>query len=580
MPNYKDNIPVYQEITANYLTHLRSEIPLSRWRNRLTGVFYNGQHAPNLFLDTLGLQQSKHAHFIALIDRISKLDRNAEGVLNELLEKLNDEEQLYTFIFDYFLRLQSTITNQDEAYYAAMSSLKHDINRFAKECEIENRIIKIKGEKHYSYEKGTLSEDKTAQKNKDRRWKNVIDRTTKIIALFNIIPESFIVVGGYAKITQIPRWLSIPLKGLAVIGTPYLACKFAQKDLYHFCKEFYHLRMFKVKDPTSGKYVLLKWYQCIILASLTVFCFVAGLCNAALTFTAVSTVLGSMTFIAPVIVLPTTALLAAFVFSLWAAAFFRPMKELTCNINISLEPLKNYYNETIKWKESESFSTYLKRLMLEILSLIPKLLTMIIIFTIALATMYVVGTVGYFVFKDKCADMLQSIGNYFFNECPKLWTLLPSVFPYLKEVVNGPNIAMAYSGIKLVFGMKKIMHLLGELTEAIKRKIWPTEEEKNPANLNPIQEANETTVSSYASIICLVASRAVPITGYYCGAYIEDHVVIPLVPEVAALQIVGGTVTLFAGVTFGEPTVKSMKDPMLPVPLLPKSEGCFGGIAG
>lgn len=139
-----DNFVAHKEIINNYLMHLNSSIPLSRWRNRLTGAFYNGRHVPNLFLDALGIKQSKHAKFIAVIDRISKIDRNAISFLELLNTKNLENENLCHELFDYFIRLQDTINDKDENYYSVMSSLKHDINRFAKESGLRQRIIKEK----------------------------------------------------------------------------------------------------------------------------------------------------------------------------------------------------------------------------------------------------------------------------------------------------------------------------------------------------------------------------------------------------------------------------------------------------
>lgn len=328
---------------------------------------------------------------------------------------------------------------------------------------------------------------------------------------------------------------------IAFLGAAYYGYIFAQEDLSKLFKQIYLGRLFKVKDPTTGKYEYLERYQIGILLGLSFLCLIAGGCNAALTYYAAGLVFG----------LPVTIGLSTFVFGLWTALFFFPLKDFAKDIE--WQQITDCIN-SFKAKNNENQLEHGYRVACNIIKYALS-------YAIAMYTMYIVGVVGYALFKEKCMGI--------FKEVPKLAIGLSTFF------------SGAYSCIKFVFGVKKIGHLIGMLFNAIKEKIESlfvsSSQINNPKTepaLSSIQIANSTTFITKTVKFAALVSRVEATRELYVHAAIVHKVQIPLTPKDNVQLVTGAPVSAYITAAYAGEDIAKIK-PVLTAPPSPDGQHRF-----
>ncbi|MCC2666207.1 MAG: hypothetical protein K0S63_123 [Gammaproteobacteria bacterium] len=479
--------------------------PLSSWRNALTGVFYNGKHARFILRDILAghaknnfffnvFKKSKHANFIALIDRIAKLDVNPKEVF-EKMKNSKTEENLLDVLFDYFMELQANAGKKNDVYYSNMKALKRDIHHFAKQCGIKKRIIRSEDPTQYKIqEEDQFNQEKEDQKEKNRQAKTRRKRIVKVMAFFMGVIDVFVVVAGFLAIGIVaPVGVLVPLIAIISLSALTFGYLFAKNELFELSKQIFLGRIFQVKNLKTGQYETLKGYQKALIVLLSPFSLVAGFCCAALVFAGA---LSFLTFlgIGSAISIPLTAV-SFFVFCLVTATYFLTIKTIISHLH--LEKLIEYKNSLTR-QENESYSGHGLRLFLEITK-----------WAVATVAMLMVAIGGYYLFKDKSIKMLGEI-----------WKGL--------SVIQAENIAkvisLSYSTIKMVFGTKKIMELLQQSAEKVKQTFFSQEDRSEVEQLNPIQQKSLSSQNSYkAMAMFLLSARSIATGGYYHEAAVGHH---------------------------------------------------------
>ncbi len=494
----------HKKLPAVYLADedkKNNAVPLSSLHNKYTGIFYKGKYARHALLDIFaggiknnfffGLsQKSEQACFIALIDRICKLDRDADIILAKIknAETLDD---LLNILFAYFEQIQKNESiKKDDIYYKNMSALKRDINDFAEQCQIPWRIVKynIDPTQHYTYkiryvasQKNRKEEDNSSEKCKvewgivkkninlteskshtyqieyslfrKEKEKNIFYRTFRIcrrtfkityrafktngkravkaMSVFMAIDGLLTTLAGIVLMHLVaPVALLLLFKLFAGTFAIYLGYKFARDDLYTLGKQIFLGRIMQIKDPKTGTYKDLENYQKRSLKLLAFFCIVAGICNAALSYSNVLSNIGN-TFFLPLLgtvsTVPLAYVTAGFVFILVGAEFFLTIKSVvadTTNNKITA------YFRSLTHQKNETDFQYGVRIALEIIK-----------WGIAIIFMAKVGFIGYFLFTDKSIKMLKDLLG-------------------VLTIGTAMVVSFSYSLIKFVFGVKKIIQLL------------------------------------------------------------------------------------------------------------------------
>lgn len=501
--------PAFTETLINTLKKIHTEkSSISSRRNLLTNKAYDGKHAPHLAWEMLDINEFKYTNFISLIDCITKIDHNPEKVLRDILRILRTTEgvdcagKLSKCLFSYFIALQAA-SHKDADYYKEMSTLKHRLHHFVEKMGIETRIKKkpaSSSEKHYSYRliKG-LTSRKKEEKKKTRERKYWLEKLARVVASGNMFPDARTTLAGYFLIGLA---VAGPFHILVYISGLYFGYRFAKNDLYQLFKSIYLGRFWQIKDPTTGSYNTLSVGQILLIALIGIPAgFVAGACNAGLAH------YGLKNYYAASLTLKSTIILMNFmttgVFCLYAAAFFGTIKNIIGHT--TKDQFRDYINEL------KSASTL--HLILEPLK-----------YLITFAFMATVGVVGYYLFRDKCLNMVKDI-----------FTGLSTAQAHTTAIV----ISCAYSIFKFIFGTSKIKHIIEETGEGIKNCIIP-EKETMPI-LNRIQKMNQrTTYFTLAGVFGLLAVRTGGTAIYYENTASID---LPETPPVVA----GATAGVFVG---------------------------------
>lgn len=516
----------FQNIIDDYLGYLRQPNGLSissRLRNTLTGTFY-------------GMSRKQwHSDFVHLIDRITKLDWDAEEVFKSLRQQQTLED-LSHFLIDYFDKLQKRVddTDKSEAYYQAMSALKHDIHHVIN-GHIKRRIVKtdpVPGQ-HYTYRIAGPEEFKqVVQDEKDTtRWykENVFKPLAFIVAAINVIVENVIVLSPFLSIiipispivvlatigiyyggrffknlitgapnTDLCKEMAMVGIGCALLSifhipmltvllvsaslsASYYGFNFAKDSFYGLCKQKYLNRFYKVKNPQTGKYDDLSDTQQCILLGLTVLCVVAGICNAALAYTSS---LMKQLFSAIV-----ERFLCTFTFFLYTAEFASTIKQKLV-IKLSWEKIKNYIN-SLGWDdEHETKLQWLGRVALEILKC-----------AIALAVMGTVCTIGFYLFWLKSAAMLTAVLG-----------AAPSI------IVAAAIVSALYTTIKFFYGLMKVTELEEQIAHSVKETVQPSKPSvEKEIKLNNIQKVTQEKSTTLGVIKSLALSLRASATGEIYG---------------------------------------------------------------
>jgi hypothetical protein len=506
-----NNLKTYKEIAQDYLNYLdqhadnssdlKKTAPLSSWRNTFTGVFYNGKYAASIIWDILaGEVTSEHANFIVLINRIVKVDRDPEGILRNIISS-NEKSVLLGHLFDYFMSIQTNTINKNASYYASMKALKRDINHFAKECSISQRIGKHLPDNaaHYEYKiQENLSSEKNDKKGRDHRFKKMWNKIAKYMASGMAFTEIFIALSGLAAIPFVaPVGLLILLKVLVSASAVFFGYIFAKNELLELGKQIYLGRIFQIKNLRTGEYESLKGYQKFLIVLLSPFSLVAGCCIGTLAFTSAFAAIGGMAMI------PVISAVSLFVFCLSAATYFLTIKNVISHID---EAKLTEYMNSLKRKNEQSRGSYALHIGLEIGKWI-----------ISLAVMSTVAVGGYYLFKDKAISALG-----------KVWSGLAVI--QAEKIASW--ISAAYSAIKLVFGTSKIMQLLPSAAEAVGYYakaiigffIPEMGKPKPKPKLNPIQQQNQDSQASYTTTAkFFLMLRALVTSGFYHEAAKSHH---------------------------------------------------------
>ncbi len=517
--------PPAQQTEAKADSHATPSIPekaapLSSWRNALTGVFYHGKHARFILWDILAghaknnfffnvFKKSKHANFIALVDRIAKLDIHPEKVFADMKES-GTKKELLDILFSYFIKLQANAGEKNDEYYRSMKALKRDIHHFAKECGIKKRIIRSEDRTQYRLqEEAQFDEEKEKKKDENREAKTRRKRIVKVMAFFMGIIDVFVVVAGFLAIGIVaPFGILAPLIVIISFSALTFGYLFAKNELFELSKQIFLGRVFQVKNLKTGQYEPLKGYQKALIILLSPFSLVAGFCCATLAFTSA---LSFLTFlgIGSAISIPLFAV-SFFVFCLITAAYFLTIKTIVSHLD--LEKLIEYKN-SLKRQENESYSGYSLRLFLEIAK-----------WAVASAAMLMVAIGGYYLFKDKSIKVLGEI-----------WKGL--------SVIQAEKIAQvisfSYSTIKMVFGTKKIMELLQLGAEKVKQMFFSQEKKSQVEQLNPIQQKAQRSQNSYKTIgMFLLSARSAATGGYYHEAAVGHHFQCPNLTAATATSFI------------------------------------------
>ncbi len=551
-PEDKDSldskIEAYQEITQDYLKYLDGKsAPLSSWRFQLTNVFYRGKHARWFVWDILagGVQNNfmfewvkkpEHAVFISLINRIALLDRCADVTLQGIFNTLQTESkaELCNAFFKYFTLIDNQYStqnkNKDETYYRNMRGLKQDINRFAEECGVEERIVKIKPEsgKHYTYK----LVDKAQNKQEIRAFKTMWKRWTKAMAGFMAFVEIFVGLTGISAglatlgLTAMPFIAIVLLKITVAYSAAFFGYLFAKEDLFSLGKQLFLGRIFKIKNPTTGQYESLTGCQKFFIGLLSPFSMIAGFCISSLVFYSMPSAIVLPLIGCSISLLPLTIIAAPCVFLLATAAFFLTIKNIVSHI--TKEQVAAYFKSLGYQEGKETIPFYIGRLAVEILK-----------WMIALVVMAIVGMGGYYLFKDKSVNMLH-----------KVWQGL--------SVITVDKIAgwmsFLYSSIKFIFGSKKVMDIFQVIADSIKEAFTSKKEDVSSPKLNRMQQEVASSWASYFTTTVtttLLLTRTLSTAGLYGTAVRDDHVVLPVVPSNIVPGVSAGSAAAYSAGIYG-----------------------------
>ncbi|GEM_PF-6041175 len=533
--------PKFTEALINTLKKIHTEkSSISSRRNLLTHKAYDGKHAPRLAWEMLDINEFEYTNFISLIDCIAKIDRKPEKVFRDILRILRTTEGVYCAgelsecLFDYFIDLQAT-SHKDAGYYKEMPTLKHRIHHFVEELGIKKRIKKKPAsntEKHYSYRliKG-LTEIKKEEKNKTRKGKNWLEKIARGVASGNMFPDARTTLAGYFLVGLA---IAGPFHILVGISGLYFGYRLAKNDLYQLLKNIYMGRFWQVKDSTTGTYRPLSGTQIFFVIFIGISAgFVAGACNAGLAY------YGLQKYYAASLTLSTTItlmnLMTAGVFCLYAAAFFGTIKNIIGNL--TEDQLTDY------WHKLKSASTV--HLILEPVK-----------FFIIVAVMATVGVVGYFLFRDKCLDMVK-----------EMFTGLSTAQAKTAAIV----ISCLYSFFKFIVGFIKLEHIIKETATNIENCV--VSEKESAPELNRMQKMNQRTLAlSLGCSSTLLMIRAGGTSAYYGRAASQE---LPEVPPVVAAATAGAFVAALNFVALKVNLFKTPSSALKPLPSLPTSPRPF-----